>query len=75
MSHDLRKYARQTNSRLIIGFIVLLLVVGVGLILIFYGKSAALMGLFCILAALVPVLMIILAFWIIDRVLRANKMG
>ncbi len=75
MSHDLRKYARQTNRRLIIGFIVLLLVVGVGLILLFYGKSAALMGLFCIVAALVPVLMIILAFWIIDRVLRANKMG
>jgi len=75
MGHDLRKYARQTNARLISGFIVLLLLVGIGLILLFYGKSAALMGLFCIVAAMIPVLMLVLAFWIIDRILRANKMG
>jgi hypothetical protein len=74
MSHDLRQYARQTNTRLVIGFIVILLVIGVGLILLFYGKSAALTGLFCLLAALVPVLMVLLAFWIIDLVLKANKM-
>jgi len=75
MSRDLRKYARQTNTRLIIGFIALLLVIGIGLIFFFYGKSAAIMGLFCILAALIPVLMVLLAFWIIDLILRANKMG
>ena len=73
MTRDLRQYARQTNVRLIIGFIVLLLVVGIGLIYLFYGRSAAITGLFCILASLVPIIMILVAFWIIDLIIGANK--
>ncbi len=73
MGRDLRQYARQTNFRLVVGFIILLLVVGDGLILLFYGKSAALTGMFCILAGLIPVVMIVAAFWIIGVILKVNR--
>lgn len=72
MGHDLRHYARQTNVRLAIGFVVILLFVGDGLIYIFYGRSAAMMGMVCILAGLAPLTLIMLALWIIDRIVRAH---
>ena len=68
---DLREYAKQTNVRLGIGAFVLVFVVGVALIWIFYGEGAAGMGLACLLAALFPILLIILFFvgieWILKR--------
>jgi len=74
MTRDLRQYARQTNIRLLIGFIFLLFLVGDGLIYIFFGREAALMGLICLLSTLAPVLMILVALWVIDRIAqRANK--
>ena len=72
MSRDLRKYARQTNVRLLIGFIIILFLVGDGLIYYFYGRGAALMGLLCMVAGLGPVILIwlILALmeWVVKRV-------
>jgi hypothetical protein len=56
MSHDLRKYARDTQIRLILGGFLVLVVVGDGLIYLIYGSSAAITGLLCIGAALLPVL-------------------
>lgn len=73
MGYDLRKYARQTNIRLIIGFILLLLIVGDGLIYLFYGRGAAIMGFICILAGLAPIVLIIIALWLIDWIVRANN--
>lgn len=73
MGRDLRQYARQTNFRLVLGFILLLLIVGDGLIYLIYGKSAAATGLFCILAGLVPVIIIAIAFWIIGVILKVNR--
>ena len=74
MTRDLRRYARQTNLRLLIGFIFLLFLVGDGLIYIFFGREAALMGLICLLSTLAPVLMILVALWVIDWIAqRANK--
>ena len=74
MTRDLRQYARQTNIRLLIGFIFLLFLVGDGLIYIFFGREAALMGLICLLSTLAPVLMILVALWVIDWIAqRANK--
>ncbi len=72
MDRDLRQYARQTNFRLVVGFILLLLVVGDGLIYLFYGKSAAATGLFCILAGLVPVILLVVVFKIIGVILKVN---
>jgi hypothetical protein len=68
---DLREYARQTNIRLVFGAFVLLLIVGVGLIWLIYGESAAGMGFVCLLAALFPVILILGIFlaieWILSR--------
>ena len=72
MDRDLRQYAKQTNIRLIIGFILVLFIIGDGLIYIFYGKGAAVMGIICILAALFPVVLIIIALWFIDWIARRN---
>lgn len=68
MSRDLRNYARQTNMRLLVGFILLLLLVGDGLIYLIYGPGAAVFGLLCILAGLSPLILIYLVLVIIDRI-------
>ena len=70
MSRDLRRYARQTNVRLLVGFSLLLFIVGDGLIYVFYGRGAALMGLFCLAAGLAPLLLIWLVLWLMDWVVR-----
>jgi len=74
MTRDLRKYAKQTNFRLLIGFFGLLLVVGIGLIYLFYGKNAALMGLICVGGALIPAVLIWLVLWVMEYVVKkANE--
>ena len=70
MKRDLRAYARQTNVRLAVGAILVLLVGGGGLIWLIYGKDAASMGLFCLVAGLTPVVLILLVFWGIEWILR-----
>ncbi len=71
MSRDLRKYMRDTNTRLVVGAILLLFIVGDGLIWAIYGLGAAMMGLLCILAAFVPIglilLLLALSDWIVKR--------
>ncbi len=66
MSRDLRKYASQTSVQLIGGAILLLFVIGDGLIYFIYGKSAALMGLVCLLVGLIPVVLVVLVLIILD---------
>ena len=66
MTRDLRKYARQTNVRLGMGATLLLLIVGTGLIYYIYGPSAAAGGLLCIMAALVPIALILLFLAVLD---------
>ena len=74
MSRDLRKYMRDTNVRLIVGAVLLLFIVGDGLIWLIYGAGAAVMGLLCILAALVPVVLILLLLGLSDWIVkRANR--
>jgi hypothetical protein len=66
MGRDLRRYARQTNTRLILGAILLLFVVGDGLIYWLYGAGPALMGLLCLAAGLAPVLLIWLTLALVE---------
>jgi hypothetical protein len=74
MSRDLRKYMRDTNVRLIAGALLLLFIVGDGLIWLIYGFGAAMMGLLCILASLVPVVLILLLLGLSDWIVkRANR--
>ena len=70
MSRDLKEYEKQTNRRLIIGAVVMLLVVGVGLIWLVYGGGAASMGFFCIMAGLVPVVLIVGVFCAADWIMK-----
>ncbi len=68
---DLREYAKQTNVRLAVGAFLLLFVIGVGLIWVIYGASAAGLAFTCLLGALVPVVLILFVFvgieWILKR--------
>jgi hypothetical protein len=73
MSRDLRRYARQTNIRLLIGFITLLFLVGDGLIYLVYGREAALLGLICIVAGLAPLTLIWFSLVFMDWVVRKEK--
>lgn len=70
MKRDLREYARGTNLRLAVGALILLFVVGLGLIYLIYGPGAAALGFTCLLAGLVPIGIILLVLWGIDRILK-----
>ena len=71
---DLRKYAQDTNKRLVWGALALILIVGLGLIFVFYDLGGALSGLVCMAAGLAPVILIVLALnWIEKLVERANQ--
>lgn len=71
MGRDLRRYSRQTSINLFIGFILLLLVGGGGLVYLIYGASALPTYLLCLFAGLAPLLLIGLALlaiqWLADR--------
>ena len=70
MSRDLRDYARRTNVRLGVGAFFLLFGVGVGLVYLLYGKAAAVFGFLCLLAAMLPVLLIFLFFFLTDWIVK-----
>jgi multisubunit Na+/H+ antiporter MnhB subunit len=70
LSRDLRNYARKTNVRLAAGAIILLFVIGLGLIYLIYGKEAAGLGFFCLLAALTPVALILVVFYLLDWMMK-----
>jgi hypothetical protein len=73
MSRDLRKFAKQTNFRLILGGLLLVLVVGDGLIFIIYGQRAALLGFICLLLGMAPLVLILLVFWGIDLLVKRER--
>jgi hypothetical protein len=74
MIRDLRKYARQTTFRLVVLGLVLLFGVGTLLIYWFYGPSAAVGGLLCMGAALIPIVLILIFFAVADWIVkRANR--
>jgi hypothetical protein len=70
MSRNLRDYARKTNVRLGVGAFLLLFIVGIGLIYLIYGSGAAMLGFFCLLAALIPIVLILLFLFITDWIVK-----
>lgn len=71
---NLKKYDQQTITRLIIGGILIVFIIGDGLIYLIYGAEAAGMGLLCLATAMLPILLIWLVIWFMDWVVkRANK--
>ena len=75
MFRDLRQYRKQTNLRLFAGFLLLLLVIGEGLIWTLYGVGAALFGLLCLLAAVLPITLIWLLLWLAELILKRADHG
>jgi hypothetical protein len=75
MSRDLRKYASQTSTRLFVGGLLLLFVVGDGLIYLIYGKNAALMGILCLVVGMVPVILTVLVMIILDWIRKRVDHG
>lgn len=73
MSRDLRRYSKQTFQRLIAGGLILLFAVGGTLILYFYGGSAALLGMICLLTGLMPVGLIMLILSIMEWIVERNR--
>lgn len=70
---DLRNYARQTNTRLFIGFILILFLVGDGLIYWIYGRNAAILGALCLVAGLAPLFVIWLVLSIMEWLVRKQN--
>jgi hypothetical protein len=73
MSRDLRKFARDTNIRLVIGAILLLFIVGDGLIYLIYGSDAARFGFLCLCATMIPVVLIIATLFIMEIIVEHVK--
>lgn len=70
MKRDLREYAKRTNVQLAVGAFVLLFIIGLGLIWLIYGRGAALIGFLCLLGALVPIALILLALFGMDWIVK-----
>ncbi len=75
MTRDLRRYSKQTNLRLLIGFFVLLVLIGDGLIYLFWGSGSAVMGLICVGAALVPALVVWLLLLLLEWIRKTADKG
>jgi hypothetical protein len=73
MARDTRRYAEQTNRRLLIGFFVLLFLLGDGLIYLFMGREAAILGLICILGMLVPALLVALVLGLMGWIVKKSQ--
>jgi hypothetical protein len=75
MKRDLRRYSRQTSVHLVIGFILILFLVGDGLIYFFYGRNAAGMGLICLLLGITPVILVWMVLVLIGWVAKKLDEG
>lgn len=73
MVRDLRQFARQTNLRLIAGGLLLVFVVGDGLIYLFWGERAAILGLLCLVIGTAPLLLVWLVLWGIEWIVRRSR--
>jgi hypothetical protein len=67
---DLRKYTSQTNFRLILWFILILVFIGMGMVWLFYGKNAAFFGFLCLLGAGIPVALIAIFLVGLDAIVK-----
>ena len=70
MTRDLREYTENTQLRLVLGFLLLVFLIGDGLIFLIYGVGAGLSGLICLLAALFPVALVVFFLWVADRIVK-----
>ncbi len=71
MGRDLRRYSRRTSINLFVGFILILLFGGGGLVVLIYGAGALPTFLLCLGAGLAPLFLIGLVLlamqWIVNK--------
>lgn len=60
-------FQRSTEARLVVGFFLLLFLVGGGLIWAFYGRNAALLGVLCMIGGLLFFLLLYGIVWLLGR--------
>jgi len=70
MPNNIRSYANQTKFHMVIWFFIILFVVGLGLIWFFYGARSALLGFLCLLGTLIPIGLISLFLFGLDKVVK-----
>ena len=70
MPSKLDKHLKQTNRRLLIGFVLILFVIGDGLIYLIYGKESAILGLVCIGFGFFPMILIWGSLNLIEKMLQ-----
>jgi len=68
---DLRNYAKQTQTRLLLGLLILVFTLGLGLIWFLYGLNAALLGLLCVFGLLILILMILFILYGMERISKS----
>lgn len=68
---DLRKFARQTQNRVVIGLFLLVATLGIFLIYFLYGKNAALFGLLC-LGGVTLLIFFIIGFLLLIEILAKH---
>jgi hypothetical protein len=73
MSFNRKDFTKQTTTQLILGGLLLLFLIGGGLIFWIYGPGAAAFGLLCISAGLFPIVIIVSALWILDRIVKCGN--
>lgn len=72
MPVDPRKYHSQTKFRLVLWFVILLFTLGLGLIGLFYGARSALMGFLCLLGFSIPVGLIALLLFGLEKIVSKD---
>jgi hypothetical protein len=72
---DLRRYARSTERRLVLGVLALFFVLGDGLVFIFYGREAGILALICTALGLGPVGLIAFSLWVLEMLSRRSGNG
>jgi hypothetical protein len=72
MPIDLRNYSKQTNFRLVIWFLVILFVVGLGLIWAIYGATSALLGFFCLIGFSLPIGLIAFFLFGLEKIVEKH---
>ncbi|HEY61068.1 MAG TPA: hypothetical protein G4N95_00300 [Anaerolineae bacterium] len=70
---DLRRYARQTNIRLFVGFILILFIIGDSLIYWLYSREAAILGLLCLVMGLIPLILIFIFLALLEWIVKRAK--
>jgi len=70
MPNNIRSYADQTKFRLVVWFLIILFVVGLGLIWFIYGLKSALLGFLCLIGTLIPIGLIFLFLIGLDKIVK-----